>query len=97
MPNEEEEALCRRPTSFPEDLRAVRDRDAADDHSPAGIRSAELRRRRLRHVGRRFTRRRYDLFVPRDDGLIQDNGGVKPGDTICWSAGCKSVSEPPHG
>jgi len=36
-------------------------------------------------------------FVPRDDGLIQENGGVKPGDTICWSGGCKSVSEPPHG
>jgi hypothetical protein len=36
-------------------------------------------------------------FVPRDDDLITENGGVKPGDTICWSTGCKSVSEPPHG
>jgi hypothetical protein len=35
--------------------------------------------------------------VPRDDDLIQQNGGVKPGDTICIpSWGCKSVSEPPH-
>ena len=35
-------------------------------------------------------------YVPRDDDLIQQNGGVKPGDEICWNGGCKSVSEPPH-
>ena len=32
-------------------------------------------------------------FVPRDDGLIQENGGVKPGDTICWAtAASRSAS-----
>ena len=34
-------------------------------------------------------------FVPRDDALIQANGGVKPGDTICFVGGCKSVTAPP--
>jgi hypothetical protein len=36
-------------------------------------------------------------YVPRDDELIKENGGAKPGDTICWSTGCKPVSEPPNG
>jgi hypothetical protein len=34
--------------------------------------------------------------VPRDDDLIQQNGGVKPGDTICIpSWGCRGIQEPP--
>jgi hypothetical protein len=31
-------------------------------------------------------------FVPRDDDLIKQNGGVKPGDEICFSGGCKPVT-----
>ncbi|MGD9883807.1 MAG: hypothetical protein AB7F22_03590 [Reyranella sp.] len=38
-------------------------------------------------------------FVPRDDALITANGGVKPGDTVCFSGpngiSCKSVNAPP--
>ncbi len=38
-------------------------------------------------------------FVPRDDGLIASNGGVKPGDTVCFDGpfgvNCKSVNAPP--
>jgi hypothetical protein len=37
----------------------------------------------------------YTYFVPRDDALIQANGGVKPGDTICFVGGCRSVTVPP--
>lgn len=39
-------------------------------------------------------------FVPRDDALIQEAGGVKPGDTVCFSGpggiNCKSVNAPPN-
>jgi hypothetical protein len=38
-------------------------------------------------------------FVPRDDALIAANGGVKPGDTVCFAGpggvSCKSVNAPP--
>lgn len=38
-------------------------------------------------------------FVPRDDALIAANGGVRPGDTVCFNGpfgvNCKSVNAPP--
>lgn len=41
----------------------------------------------------------FTYFVPRDDALITANGGVKPGDTVCFNGpsgiSCKSVSTPP--
>lgn len=39
-------------------------------------------------------------FVPRDDPAIQQAGGLKPGDTVCFNGpsgvNCKSVNEPPQ-
>ena len=41
----------------------------------------------------------FTYFVPRDDALIAANGGVKPGDTVCFNGpggiSCKSVNAPP--
>lgn len=41
----------------------------------------------------------FTYFVPRDDDLITANGGVKPGDTVCFNGpggiSCKSVNAPP--
>jgi hypothetical protein len=34
--------------------------------------------------------------VPEDDDAIAAAGGVKPGDVVCWSGGCKPITEPPH-